>query len=74
MKEMVVCLTAFALSQESSATGVGVQGQTLKLPVNFLQLREQLHGWMERGKVRLNYWHTGEHGDSSSRKNEWPGT
>lgn len=54
MEEMVVCLTAFAL-RESSASWSGGQLSTAALPGGFPTVEEQLHSWMERGKVKVKF-------------------
>lgn len=68
MKEMVVRLTAFALRWENSATWSGGWSSPDVPPGSFPQLRERLHSWMERGKVKLKFCHPGEREGSSSRK------
>ena len=66
MKEMVVWLTAFALSQENYAIRFGVLAQTLLLPTWDLPwLREQHHSQMEKGQARWNVCVTG------SQQKEW---
>lgn len=41
---------------------------TAVLPGGFPQWREQLHSWMERGKVKVKFCPSGEQGGSGSRK------
>lgn len=41
---------------------------TAVLPGGFPQRREQLHSWMERGKVKVKFCPSGEQGGSGSRK------
>lgn len=57
---MVVCLILLSHRELCNRSGCWVW--------SFLQLREQLHSWMERGKVGSNFCHTWEQEGSSSRK------
>lgn len=68
MKEMVVRLTAFALRRENSATWSGGWSSPGVPPGSFPQLRERLHSWMARGKVKLKFCHPGEREGNSSER------
>lgn len=58
IKEMVVWLTAFALSQENCAIRLGVLAQTLLPALDLPAAEGWCYSWMERGQIRWSFWDT----------------